>query len=275
MQRPLLFLIRRLGSYLLNLIFPLRCVGCQRSGQLFCDACAQEVPAAPAQQVCHLCRQSLPADPAALGKPCAGCQNPLIFVRSAALHTYPLRPAIHALKYRNTEDQPSDPVNYLRAVEIARKLTNYLHATAMEAPWPAIMAGLDGVVPVPLHVEKMSKRGYNQAGLLAEDLASRSAVPFLDGALGRVNATRSQVGLTALERLENMKGAFQAAPEQVQGKSLLLVDDVYTTGATMRECAAALRRAGASTVFGLALARPVPGEQQPFSVMDTPPHNEL
>ena len=135
----------------------------------------------------------------------------------------------------------------------------------MEDPWPAIMARLDGIVAVPLHEERLRARGHNQAKLLAESFASGTSVPLLDEAIVRIRATTSQVGMIAGERVENVKDAFQAEPSQVRGKALLLVDDVCTTGSTLRECAKALREAGASAVFGLALSQPVLLERDPSS----------
>lgn len=199
--------------------------------------------------VCQICERALREEVARLGEPC-GCGNPLGLVRSAALHTDPLQSAIHALKYEGRE-------------EVAPSLARYLRAVVQEEPWPEILTSLDGIVPVPLHDERKKERGFNQAALLADGVASAAAVPVLEEAVLRVGATNSQVGLSSVERAENVKGKFLAAPEQVQGKALLLVDDVYTTGATMRECAAAMRMAGAGAVFGLALARPASNESAP------------
>lgn len=180
---------------------------------------------------------------AGLGSPCPRCKDPLGLFRVAALHAGPLRPAIHALKYDGR-------------VELAPGLARYLLAVTAEPPWPDILARLDGIVPVPLHSDRLRERGYNQASLLATTLAQESTLTVLDKAIVRVHATRSQVGLSREERADNVMGKFRANIELVRGKSLLLVDDVFTTGATMRECAAALRNAGASRIFGLALASP-------------------
>jgi ComF family protein len=104
----------------------------------------------------------------------------------------------------------------------------------------------DVVVPVPASTARIRSRGYNQAALIAAACARSLGVPVDPLALIRLRETRSQVGLTRLERLENVVGAFAADPARVTGAAVLLVDDVYTTGATLRECLAALRAAGAS-----------------------------
>lgn len=179
-----------------------------------------------------------------LGSPCPGCNDDLGWVEVAAMHEGPLQQAIHALKY---DDR----------VELAPSLGRYLRAVTAAAPWPAILRRLDGIVPVPLHKDRLLERGYNQARLLADGLAVGRAALVIENAIERYKATRSQVGLSPSERADNVQGKFSADSELVSGKSLLLVDDVFTTGATMRECASALRESGADAVFGLALARPV------------------
>ncbi|MXZ20931.1 MAG: ComF family protein [Caldilineaceae bacterium SB0665_bin_25] len=236
-------MLQRFGSYLLDLVFPPRCVNCMRSGQWFCDSCAQRVRPAPSRQVCQRCGIELPGDVEGLGAPCPGCRDALGCVGVAALHEGPLQPAIHALKYDGR-------------LELAPILTRYLRALIAAAPWPAILRRVDGIVPVPLHRDRLLERGYNQAALLATGLTVGSCTPVLESAIERFRATKSQVGLTALERADNVVGKFKANPRLVTGRRLLLVDDVFTTGATMRECAVALRRAGAIAVYGLALARP-------------------
>ena len=180
-----------------------------------------------------------------LGSPCPGCKDDLGWVGVAAIHDGPLQDAIHALKY---DDR----------VELAPSLGRYLRAITAAPPWPAILQRLDGIVPVPLHKDRMLERGYNQSKLLAAGLAAGCAALILDNAVERNKATRSQVGLSPSERAVNVKGKFSADSVLVSGKRLLLVDDVFTTGATMRECAFALRESGADAVFGLALARPDP-----------------
>ncbi|MYH62363.1 MAG: ComF family protein [Caldilineaceae bacterium SB0675_bin_29] len=178
-----------------------------------------------------------------LGSPCPGCKDDLGWVGIAAVHEGPLQQAIHALKY---DDR----------VELGPSLGRYLRAVTAAAPWPAILRSLDGIVPVPLHKDRLLERGYNQSKLLAEGLAVGCAALVFDNAIERYKATRSHVCLSPPERADNVTGKFRADTVLETGTSLLLVDDVFTTGATMRACASALREAGADAVFGLALARP-------------------
>ncbi len=108
------------------------------------------------------------------------------------------------------------------------------------------------LVPVPLHSQRERNRGYNQAEILAVDLGKRLGVPVKD-ILTRVKPTTSQVGKTQKERRENIKGVFQLRGT-VDAKTVLLVDDVLTSGATLNEAAKTLKKAGVKSVWGLALA---------------------
>jgi ComF family protein len=114
----------------------------------------------------------------------------------------------------------------------------------------------DMIIPVPLHWTRLWSRGYNQAGWLAQAIARRTGKPYAPLALLRKRRTPSQNGLSSLGRARNVEGAFHVAGD-VTDKHILLVDDVYTTGATINACAKALMRAGAASVDGVAMARVV------------------
>jgi competence protein ComFC len=121
-------------------------------------------------------------------------------------------------------------------------------------------ATFDLILSVPLHRNRQRKRGYNQAQLLAERLSKLLNVPFGGKDCVRVRDTQPQTGLRGAERRKNVRGAFAVPkPERVKGASVLLIDDVLTTGATLDACAAALRQAGAAEIRALTLARARPG----------------
>jgi ComF family protein len=120
----------------------------------------------------------------------------------------------------------------------------------------AYLVPCDVVIPVPLHIRRRRERGFNQAELLARPIAATVAAPLVPGLLIRNRPTASQTALTARERFENVRHAFTCVqPEAVRGRSVLLVDDVCTTGATLQAAAAALYSAGAVAVHGVTLAR--------------------
>lgn len=117
---------------------------------------------------------------------------------------------------------------------------------------------IDAVVPVPLHATRLQERGFNQATLIFRPWAERRQLCWAE-ALVRTRCTAPQWELARLERRKNIKGAFTVTrPELVSGKHILLVDDIFTTGLTMEECAKELKKAGATSVRGLALASGAP-----------------
>jgi len=114
---------------------------------------------------------------------------------------------------------------------------------------------IDWITPVALAPKRLRSRGYNQSALIAKKIAARIGLPYSDRILTRVRETHTQVGLNAEERHQNMVDAFTADPTLCRGKSILLIDDISTTGATLNACARALRAAGAVKVFCFTVAR--------------------
>ena len=229
----------------LALVFPAACASCgaavdrPRGGPL-CGTCWSTLPAHPAASCA--CGEPLASPHASR---CGRCRRGLSpFARGASLGPYEgsLRAVIHALKYRGQRTA---------AGELGRRL----HGD------PAARAVLDGaaaLVPVPLHPRRLAERGFNQAALLAEDLARRSGVPACERALVRREDTPSQAGLSAAARRANVARAFAVRQRaRVDGRVIVLVDDVHTTGATARACARALEEAGAAEVRLLTVARVV------------------
>jgi len=208
---------------LLDGLFPPHCVACGRPGEWFCAACISSIPGRGRLSLVPRIRNRTDALAGAL---------------TLAPHTYPLREAVHALKYGGV-----------------RVLADPLSALLVDG-WRAQPRTVDVVVPVPLHRAQLRRRGYNQAELLARGFCAGMGLDVCPSVLHRWRATRSQVGLSPEERLDNVSGAFICSEEVLLGASVLLIDDVLTTGATMSACAQALRDAGAEVVWGMALTHP-------------------
>lgn len=238
-----------LARWASDLLYPPRCPGCGASarGGAFCRACLERFPT-PSSPLCPLCgipfRTPLGAD-----HPCARClqKRPSFDVaRACAL-------------YVATNDAESPLASVLRRYKYGREVTLAgVLASVLVERCPCAPT-YDLLVPVPLHLTRLRWRGFNQSLLLARPLARRwnaDVDPFI---LRRSRATSPQVGLNERARRDNVRGAFSlAAQARLRGLSILLVDDVYTTGATANECAATLRHAGASRVDVLVLARALP-----------------
>jgi ComF family protein len=203
-----------------------RAVEFQGTGS-FCSRCGRNVPAPSGPFVCTQCRENPPA---------------FDLARSAARFQGPVRELAHDLKYRGASHLVPDLVDFLEAAV----LRHYADER------------IDAVCPVPLHPSRQRKRGYNQSALLGAELAARLGIPVFPDALRRVRDTPTQTRLGAAARRRNVADAFAVhplLPGWFESRRLLLLDDVMTTGATLSECAKALRAAGAERVLALSVAR--------------------
>jgi competence protein ComFC len=219
-------------SALADLFYPERCVGCERrASDVLCRTCFDALPRV-GSPVCGRC--GLPTAFATFV--CEECKNVDFGFQSARA---PLKydgvgkQVVHALKYRG----------YKRVVG------------RLAAPLMLQVVGeghFDAVVPVPLHSSRLRKRGFNQAELLARGVAEKLKATVSD-TLEVVRGTRDQVELSAAQRRANVAGAYTAT-KPLRGK-ILLIDDVFTTGATMSACAGTMVRAGAKEVHALSLCR--------------------
>ncbi len=152
-----------------------------------------------------------------------------------------------------------------RELILAYKHADKLHLVETFVPWlekagEEFIKDAQFLIPVPLHRLRLLLRRYNQSALLALGLSDKVGVPALPMAMDRVRATASQGHLSARERLKNVKNAFRVNPkykDRIRGKTVILIDDVYTTGATVKECSRELLKSGAAKVHVLTLARVV------------------
>lgn len=178
---------------------------------------------------------------------CEGCRrHPHIFTQGRAAFVYrdELIAAMHRFKYDNRRDY---------APVLARELQRMCGA------WVSRIAP-DVLVPVPLHAKRRRERGYNQAALLAEELSRLTGIPCAEKLLVRTKSTERQRELSAQERKNNLKNAFQTTKKIVQLGKVLLIDDIYTTGSTADAAAAALVQAGVKKIYVLCVC--IGGEDQ-------------
>ncbi|GBC93184.1 Amidophosphoribosyltransferase [bacterium HR15] len=234
-------------SRLLDWFYPRRCVGCGVfSREAFCALCRDVLPRVypPACLRCGAPMGELPE--------CRYCRGDIYRFDGTicvGLYQGPLRRAIINLKFRR----------WLRAVEALSALVIEL----MDRPENAPLCQVDGLIPVPIHRLRRAMRGFNQAEEIARLVSQQRGIPLLSHLLRRRFYRRPQVGLTGAQRWENVQGAFEVvSPEQVRGRRILLLDDVFTTGSTFDACADALKRAGAAEVMALAIAREIDSPQR-------------
>lgn len=251
--------IADLASAMLDLIYPPRCPGC---GALtptgLCPVCVAGVtPVGPG--LCQKC-----GDPSPLGGSprlglCDVCAAGRGFdgVRAAFVYEGPLRAAVHSLKFSRRRD-----LGAVLGGLLAEAVTEAMNRNEPGGIGDMPLESVDLVAPVPLHPTRERRRGFNHAALLAEPVAATLGASLDTRLLKRTRPTLPQPGLSPTERMKNVRGAFAAVPadDAVRGGCVLLVDDLVTTGSTMSECSKALRKHGVVEVWGLALARPVRGE---------------
>jgi ComF family protein len=242
--------LKRATTAVLDFALPHRCISC---GEIvindagFCSVCWPKL-AFMAGPACSQC--ALPFDvPAPEGTRCGACLAAAPnWSRASAIWYFegPARDAVLALKYRDR-------------TEITRHLVPLLMRAGeklLDAPCV--------IIPVPLHRWRMARRTFNQSALLATSLAKRSGNSVNLSALERHKSTTPQQGLDRASRLENVKSAFRLNPNyahSIKGQIIILIDDVYTTGATLNACAKVLLRGGALDVRILTLARVVPSRE--------------
>jgi ComF family protein len=232
---------------LLSLMLPTRCHACHRylrheSNPCFCEGCWETISLIDGP-CCPRCGKPF-ASAAALshspGHLCGDCrERPPHFDRAVAAGWYEgvLAKAIHLFKYRGKT-----------------LLTRHLGAHLLRAM--ERIPGVDGLVPVPLHPSRLREREFNQALLLCDYLRAESNLPVIPDGLERIRGTPPQIGLSHKDRRRNVRRAFALKrPERIEGRRIALIDDVLTTGATVNDCARALKRGGAERVCVLTVAR--------------------
>jgi len=236
LPQSLLASLRQLPARCHAALLPGSCLLCggDSGPEPLCPPCQADLPAMPAA-CCPRC-----ADASALGEPCGAClQEMPHFERVVARWRYdfPLDRLVQAVKYGHQT---------AAARWFGEQLADCLPA---EGQW---------VVPMPLHPERLRQRGFNQSMEIARRLARRLHLPLLPQALQRQRATPPQAGLDHRQRRRNVRGAFVCAAD-LEGRAILLVDDVMTTGATADECARVLRLHGAGPVTVAVAARALKG----------------
>jgi len=236
----------------LNLVFPLSCENCgkeikESKGYAICEDCLGQIKFISAPY-CYRCGKPLSSlvsfEERAI---CADCHNHKIyfdFARSVTTYQGIMKKCIHLLKYQ-------------KQVKLVQPLGNLIIAYLLKNQ-SIRMEKIELIVPVPLYNEDYQKRGFNQSALLGRYVADYFLIPFSESLLVKEKPNESQVGLSKKERRNNVKKVYGISlSHKIEASNILLIDDIYTTGATIEACSKELRKIRVENLFVLTLARGV------------------
>lgn len=224
----------------LDILFPRRCVSCGRlladreKKAGFCSKCRKELVFI-GEPSCRICGKPLAQEEAECCFDCTKIRHRFTQSKALFLYTGPVKSALYHLKYGN---QRGAAKIFGRAM--ARTYDKWIAACRV-----------DVVTQVPMHAAKKRARGYDQAALIAKTLAKESGLLYEENLLVRTRQTRPQKELNNAERRKNLKNAFKIGKSSVKSKRVLIVDDIYTTGASFDACAEVLLKNGAKAVYGM------------------------
>ena len=224
-----------------DLVFPKRCVLCDeiipfdRRKEGICDRCRSKIRYIR-EPFCMRCGRQLGKDQEEY---CKDCSREHVFLQNVTLYDYgSIADSLFRFKYRGRR-------------EYARFYGEELYRGYRE--WLAVRKP-DALIPVPCHSSRRRQRGYNQAELLAEALSAVSGIPVKKDLIQRIHKTGPQKNLTLRERQNNLKKAFKICQNDVKLSTIVIIDDIYTTGSTMDAMAEELHRNGVRKIYGMALA---------------------
>ncbi len=221
---------------LVDYIFPRRCLGCGRVGQYFCGDCRKKIRSITLNEsICPVCEH-----PAIAGMTHPRCRTRYAPDGLTSFFHYDgaVREAVKVLKYRFVSD-------------LAREFVALVDSSAFDG-----IPLSDSLVPIALHSSRLRYRGFNQAEVLGRFVSEKLHIPITVDILRRTRGTSPQAEIAnRRQRLQNVEDIFTAHESAVRGRNVLLFDDVFTTGATIRSACKALKRVGAGSVWAITMAR--------------------
>ena len=235
-----------------------------------CAACHTPLTDDPIPYFCSSCWNAITANNPSR---CARCDQPFL---SLAATSHSQNHLCHSCRKRPPSYTKAWTLYpYLPPLQEAIRLFKYSGKVSLAVPLARLMIdrlpplkSIDLIIPVPLHIARLREREFNQSLLLADHIGRHLTIPVSCTDLVRTSAAPAQTTLPRRERLNNLRGAFAVPrPESVAGKHILLIDDVFTTGATVNQCAQALRKAGSGDVFPLTLCRTLDTSHVPDRIL--------
>jgi len=234
--------LSRAKTMILDILFPPYCFGCGNEGCFLCFYCRGSVYFVP--PTCFVCyKLAPPRNKITYGRTCPSCQDQssiYAFLSPFSYNSIVIREIIHGLKYGRIRSL---------GIIIADLLAEYFKKYDIKFPDNAIL------LPVPIYPLRMRRRGFNQAEHIANVLSPILGILVINNVLEKYKYTKPQVELSREDRLKNIRGSFVVRnPDKIQGKTILLFDDVKTTGATLEEAGRVLKEAGAEKIWVITLA---------------------
>jgi ComF family protein len=229
----------KLKNFLLDLIFPKKCLNCAREGVFFCEDCLSLISINPFKYCLCEYPQKIINE-----KQCPKCRNKHLdgLYSATDYNQAQVRLLIHNFKYRGQIKELAYHLSFL--------ILTHLYFIAKYFPPNSIL------IPMPLFIKRKKRRGFNQAEEIAKIISEKMHIPLATESLIRIKNTNPQVNLNKEQRILNIQNAFEVKNKNIlKGKIAFLLDDVYTTGSTMEECARILKSAGVKQVWGITVAR--------------------
>ncbi len=225
---------------ILHLLFPPRCPVCDKvlyssvflEPEKCCPSC-EKIPEYVREPVCKKCGKPIENEQEEYCYDCEKHKRQYVQGKALWLYKGKMKQSMYRFKYQNRREYA-----HFYSSELVRVYGEWIRRQGIEA-----------IVPIPLHRTKKQQRGYNQAELVAEEIGRQMGLPVYDNLLKRVRKTKVQKNLSDTERKNNLKRAFKTYTNNVQLRYILLVDDIYTTGSTINEAAAELRKSGVDHVY--------------------------
>lgn len=219
-----------------DIVFPKKCIICGREGQHLCEDCLSLIPINPFEYC--LCEKMEKRNK------CNNCKSKNLdkILSATSFNDKIVKEAIHKLKYGYIEDL---------SIPLAWLILNHLKIIDCQINNSFVL------IPIPMHIKKKRKRGFNQSEEIAKLISETTGIK-LSTTLIKIKETKPQMELNRKERLENIKNCFTIIDKkEIENKTILLLDDVYTTGTTMDECAKILKENGTKEVWGITIAREI------------------
>ena len=241
-------MLTRVKNLFLDILFPASCVSCSREGSFLCEQCKSLLQPLPPS--CIVCRMMTPSP---IGRTCKKCRSKTYinaFISPFPYHHATVQRLIHEFKYRR-----------IRSISplLGQLIVSYISYYRISLPEQALL------IPIPLHPRKERVRGFNQALLLAQEISRGTSLTIAAHSLIRSASTTAQTKLTASNRRTNVENIFSLHDPQavsyrscdtsaIRGKTIVIIDDVKTTGATLEQAARVLKKAGAKEIWAITFA---------------------